>query len=100
MRQLVRATPGVCKRCKYHMNFGAATGTNFKPACNYMSIMGHSRMYKDGKELYDKEFCDKYEPGDSVMIRKQFDFSLHTPDEYECYKFARIKKERGFQNDV
>ena len=67
MRNLIKADQRTCRKCKYHMGFGSQPGgtreVDNNVACNYLAIKGHSRIFENGKEAYDPEYCDKYIPG-------------------------------------
>lgn len=60
MSDFVKANPQKCRKCKYHCN------VNQQTACNYLSIMEHSRVFVDGQPAYDPAYCDKYEEGEQV----------------------------------
>ena len=69
MKKMVKATPAICSRCKYHMGVRSSPGrkqTNNNVCCNYFELTGYSRIYENGKLAYDPKYCDKYEKGPSL----------------------------------
>lgn len=64
MRELVRVSTRVCARCQYHCY------VKQRPACNYLGLTEKSRIYENGKQLYDPEFCDKFVEGPQVEPKR------------------------------
>ena len=105
MSKLIKATTRICKTCKYHMAFGAQPGRiavdeNTKNiACNYLCIMGHSRIREKGVKMYDAEYCDKYEKGQKVDTRdttlnlKRKEHTVH-----EVYVMERVRDSGNGRN--
>ena len=74
MGKLIKTKPSICRSCQYHMGFGCQQGKSClekyefnNVACNYLAIMGHSRIFEDGKPTYDPKYCDKYEKGKKIQ---------------------------------
>lgn len=70
MRELVRATSGTCRKCKWSMGFGSQPGNcqteataNNNIACDYLNRAKRSRIFEDGQMAYDPRYCDKFEKG-------------------------------------
>ena len=51
----------VCRLCKYFYLQSEV--------CGYMCETGHSRMYKDGKQIVRTGYCDKFEEGSRAKQR-------------------------------
>ena len=70
MSKLIKTSPKLCKSCIYHMAFGSQPGKieeNCRNvACNYLGIVGYSRIFKDGCLQHDPDYCDKYEQGEEI----------------------------------
>lgn len=100
MAEQIRVNSRICASCKYHQGFGSqpnsARRVNNNVSCNYLAIMGHSRIFQDGKLRMDPTFCDKYEAGEQLPGRDFGEFTIVDSDidEYRDYKMCRIKKER------
>ena len=102
MRELIRVSPEICAKCKYHFPFGANPGhrecINRNIACNYKSITGHSRIFENGKMAYDPEFCDKFEQGEKLPDSGEwsgFKIGDKPVDPFDEYKMDKIMKEKS-----
>ena len=72
MKDLIKLNKKVCGSCKYRMRFGSAPGgqnTFYNHCCNYLEIMGHSRIFENGKQAYDPKYCDKFEKGKAEQTK-------------------------------
>lgn len=74
MEKLIKTKPSICRSCIYHQQFGCQQGRAYlekyefnNVACNYLAIMGHSRIFEDGKPTYDPKYCDKYKKGKKIQ---------------------------------
>ena len=70
MGKLVRATQSRCSKCQYRTRTSHGNGGW---CCNYITIMGESRIFRDGVEDYDPRYCDKYKKGSQIIRRWQSD---------------------------
>lgn len=61
---LIKATKEVCARCKYHGGTDAETLNDVY--CNYLSVVGHSRIFEKGQRTYPAEYCNKFAEGPSL----------------------------------
>lgn len=52
----------LCATCKYRCKFGNF-GHNGQNACNYLDVVGESRVFVDGKQVVPSGYCDKYVKG-------------------------------------
>ena len=99
MSELIKVSPKICQKCKYHMGFGAQPGREQRVVsnvcCNYADIEGHSRIFENGVRLYDPAYCDKFDPGTRKKGRSNITVKRNNYDEYSKYKFKRISEERG-----
>ena len=102
MAEQIRVNPQICASCKYHQGFGSQpnstrTTVNNNIACNYLAIMGHSRIFQDGELRMDPAFCDKYEEGEQLPGCEFGDFTIVDSDidEFRDYKICRVKLERA-----
>ena len=68
MSDLIRTSPSVCKRCKYH----GGMRENGNLMCDYLDRMKRSRIFTDGELAYDPAFCDKFEQGAPVYGKKNY----------------------------
>ena len=101
MAEQIKVNPQICASCKYHMGFGSQPNSdraiNNNVCCNYLDIMGHSRIFKDGKPQIDPKYCDKYEEGEQLIGRSFADFTIYESDidEFRDYNLCRVKIERA-----
>ncbi len=78
--------------CKYAKQFTglALRGNGYTIGCDYLCMKEESRVYKDGVQRYDPRlFCDKYEPGKSVM--EKIERSLECSRKYKARMKANAK---------
>jgi len=100
MAKQIKVNPKVCQSCKYHMGFGSQPNSdrpiNNNVCCNYLEIMGHSRIFTDGVMQMDPKYCDKYEKGEQLVKRDFANFTIVESDidEFRDYKICRVKAER------
>ena len=72
MGELIKCTKQKCAKCKYRCRFGTSPSgvqTVYNFCCNYLEIMGHSRIFEDSSMQYDPKYCDKFEEGKPVPAK-------------------------------
>ena len=79
MGELIKCTKYKCAKCKYRCRFGTAPSgkqTVYNFCCNYLEVMGSSRIFENGSMKYDPKLCDKFEIGQP--LQGQIDWSRRT----------------------
>ena len=79
MGELIKCTKYKCAKCKYRCRFGTAPSgkqTVYNFCCNYLEVMGSSRIFENGSMKYDPKLCDKFEAGEPLPER--IDWCQHT----------------------
>lgn len=89
MGELKRINKSLCSKCQYRTMIGSHQG------CNYLAIAGQSRIFRGREITYDPKFCDKFKEGDQIIPRVDAVFIPASYDEYEDYKYVKIRKERS-----
>lgn len=69
-----RVSTELCAECKYR------THIDQRPACNYLNITKHSRIFEGRQMAYDPRFCNKYEKGEQILTCDELPptFSAHS----------------------
>ena len=67
MAELRLCTKDLCSRCMYHAGTDAETLNDVH--CNYLTVVGHSRIFIKGKMAFPAEYCDKFEEGPTIQLR-------------------------------
>lgn len=52
-----------CSKCKYRVK---SVNGSLARGCNYISITGKSRVFKDGRKVVPDGMCDKFEKGSAL----------------------------------
>lgn len=89
MGELKRINKSLCSKCQYRTLIGSCQ------ACNYMAITGRSRIFQNGEAVNDPKFCDKFKAGDQIIPRVDAVFVPTNYDEFEDYKYVKIRRERS-----
>lgn len=89
MEKMVKIGRSVCSKCQYRARFGQILG------CNYLGIEGHSRIFQDKQPAYNPKYCDKFKEGEQIVPRVDAIYYSREYDEYEDYKFVKIRKEKS-----
>ena len=86
MAKLRKLTPELCDTCVF-MPVVTENG------CSYMTLTGHSRVFKDGKKVVPSGYCDKYIKGEKCA-------SYHcwrASDMTMCFKGGQVYEKRDFK---
>ena len=62
MGKMRRITEDLCNQCVYRCRI-CNFGHNGRVACNYLDIMGESRIFVKGKKVIPAGYCDKFKYG-------------------------------------
>lgn len=84
-----KISKSLCSKCQYRTKVG------HHQACNYLAITGQSRIYQNRNAAYDPKLCDKFKAGEQIIPRVDAVFVSTQHDEYEDYKYVKIRKEKS-----
>lgn len=89
MGEIKKISKSLCSKCQYRTLIGS------HQACNYMAITGRSRIFQNGEAVNDPKFCDKFKEGEQIIPRVDAIFIPTSYDEFEDYKYVKIRKEKS-----